>query len=256
MDKKDKRSFDLTHFLDSHVRYLQYIPYTVMCVGLYVMGKRLRVTSKFTSVAEVPDDFVSKRIRLRGKVVNIEKNCDMMIDHLPILHRPWSKSEHKQNGLVIKLLGVHYNFKDNTHLVGEHLNNLSGQEIWFQLWQKSVCDDNVPYLSCVITKKSWPLNRCINAEVLRAGWAQRSVDEQLDRASDWSTKLLRRKLNRAEAYAKRKKLGIWKSPSALELMQSNLTNKKDTALKTGMGIIDKGKSLVATVKAFLKKFQR
>ena len=50
MSDSNKKDFDLSVFLDSKVRILQNIPYMVIGFGIYVVARKLKVASKFTSL--------------------------------------------------------------------------------------------------------------------------------------------------------------------------------------------------------------
>lgn len=244
-----KKSFNLHNFLDSKVRYLQYIPYSIGLAGLYVISKRLKVASKFFSANQVPEDFVTKRISLRGKVLLVKTDTTLVVDHYPILRHRWLNS--KKGALNVKLYGIAESPKSE-ELVYDYIKSLNAQEVWFKLWEKSseTSSDVDPVLFCTVTQYSWPFNRCINVEVLRNGLAKRT-DQPID--EDWTSKLMKKRLDKAERYAYRKRIGLWQRPSYIELIKSDVESKKTVVTNTGMKAVNKCKAFASSIKGFFKK---
>lgn len=246
---KHKQSFNIHNFIDSKVRYLQYIPYSIGLAGLYVISKRLKVTSKFFSANQVPVDFINKKVSLRGKVLQVKPDATLVVDHYPILRHRWLNS--KEGALNVKLYGIAESSKTEEH-VYNFIKSLSAQEVWFKLWEKSseTSSGVDPVLFCTVTQYKWPFNRCINVEVLKNGLAKRS-DQPV--GEDWTSKLMKKRLDKAERYAYRKRIGIWQRPSYLELIKSDVESKKTAVTNTGIKAVNRLKAFASSIKSFFKK---
>jgi len=219
LDSTLERTFD---YFDRNIRYIQNLPYVVAGLGVIAIGRRIKVMKKFTSVKDVPEVFISQHVKLRGRVKSVQSDCTLQVEHLPILHNPLIKTtENASNSdLLVRLAGVRV-IEHET--VVKHLMNYQSSIVWIKMWQRRYPRDLVsePYILCSIYRKKWPFNECINFTLLQMGVAEHYPMNAI------SSPLYRfnKRLNEAERYAKRRRLGVWHHPTRFQLFRENINNK-------------------------------
>ncbi|KAK7066954.1 hypothetical protein SK128_020879 [Halocaridina rubra] len=63
------RSFArFTHFVDEHIRIIQYGVYCIGTAGLVIVLHSVRAFTKFNGIKDIPKDFITKHVRLHGHV--------------------------------------------------------------------------------------------------------------------------------------------------------------------------------------------
>eukprot|EP00062_Callorhinchus_milii_P000700 gi/632934929/ref/XP_007887082.1/ PREDICTED: protein C3orf33 homolog isoform X2 [Callorhinchus milii] len=70
-------------FLDRHLLALRILSPALAGAGILILARSVRLSTKFSTVLDVPDTFIQKQVQLRGKVHRItEKGLE--VEHVPI----------------------------------------------------------------------------------------------------------------------------------------------------------------------------
>ncbi|KAM6257839.1 protein C3orf33 homolog isoform 2-T2 [Porphyrio hochstetteri] len=177
-------------------------------------------TTKFTSALDIPVEFVTKNVKLRGKLHRVtEKGLE--VEHIPIsipvitsIQRKWQS----EGLLLVRLAGVEVAPSGLAWLQRELKPK---QTIWFQLLGR---EDTA--LEClVLLNKGRFLSVCLNEEILREGLGRAARIEGLQHDSHLYWKLHKRLLG-AELKALKKNKGIWKEESYSERIRDRISNNK------------------------------
>ena len=125
-------------------------------MGLAFIAKSARLFTKFTSTSLVPQEFISKSVKLQGKVIQIESlqlledpthiALHFQVEHIPIISLPLSRKAPQT--LKIELAGVRPTLEGVKHtkllLESNHL-------VWFKPYGVS-CDKSVLYSSILFNR--------------------------------------------------------------------------------------------------------
>ncbi|NXN19094.1 CC033 protein, partial [Indicator maculatus] len=177
-------------------------------------------TTKFTSALDIPVEFVTKNVKLRGKVHHItEKGLE--VEHIPIsiplitsIQRKWQS----KGLLLVKLAGVEWAPSGMAWLQQELKPK---QMIWFQLLGR----EELALECLVLVNKGQFLSVCLNEEILRQGLGRTVPIKGLPHDSHLHWKLHRRLL-RAELKALKKHKGIWQEESYYERLQDRISSNR------------------------------
>ncbi|NXR13199.1 CC033 protein, partial [Semnornis frantzii] len=177
-------------------------------------------TTKFTSALDIPVEFVTKNVKLRGKLHHItEKGLE--VEHIPIsiplltsIQRKWQS----KGLLLVRLAGVELAPSGMAWLQQELKPK---QMIWFQLLGR----EELALECLVLVNKGRFLSVCLNEEILRQGLGRTVSIEGLPHDSHLYWKLHRRLL-RAEFKALKKHKGIWQEESYYERIRDRISSNK------------------------------
>ncbi|XP_069753007.1 protein C3orf33 homolog isoform X2 [Narcine bancroftii] len=189
-------------------------------VGIVMLARSVRLITKFTSAFEIPNNFIEKSIKLRGRIHHVTEN-GLEVEHIPInlplissLQKKWQPDGH----LLIRLAGLQMTDEGRTWL-SEQVK--SPHVIWFQLLRR----EN-HFIDCIVRlNKGGIFSFCLNEEILRRGLG-RAVNIEGLHSNPKLYWRLQTKLLKAELTAQKKGKGIWKEPTLLEKISNNVHNSK------------------------------
>eukprot|EP00092_Neocalanus_flemingeri_P024643 GFUD01026728.1.p1 GENE.GFUD01026728.1~~GFUD01026728.1.p1 ORF type:complete len:245 (+),score=35.39 GFUD01026728.1:159-893(+) len=197
-----------SRFVDENKRPITYALYGVSSVGGILILRSLRVFKQFKNVKDVPAEFVENNHNIFGKVerseiVTINSNIApcVVLTHIPIFgkFRRNQKNEipvlisgvrlHPDQFVVAKqvLQDVTENKKVKVTLFGSSLEELQGK---------------------VCLKKYGFWNDCLGETLVKRGFAQILLKD-FEKSDSKVLQNYRIKLEKQEAYAKKKKVGLW-----------------------------------------------
>ncbi|XP_044145891.1 protein C3orf33 homolog isoform X3 [Bufo gargarizans] len=156
--------------LDSHLYILRNISTGLAIAGIVLCARSIRLVTKFTQAKDIPEQFIKKNVKLRGKVVCVTEET-IEIDHIPIslpVLRSVQKKWHGQGSLLVRLAGVELTQDGKIWLQ----NNLQPSEmLWFQLLNR---EDSM--LDCfVFINRGGFINDCLNVVLLKEGFYSSTV---------------------------------------------------------------------------------
>ncbi|GCB70712.1 hypothetical protein scyTo_0010838 [Scyliorhinus torazame] len=184
----------LGQFADEHIRAVQNLSTGLAVVGVVMFARSIRLFTKFTSAAEIPDRFIEKSVQLRGRVHHITRN-GLEIEHIPItlpvissLQRRWQSNGH----LMVRLAGLQMTDEGRTWL-REQIK--PSQVVWFQPLRRENS-----FIDCIVRfNKGGFFLASLNEEILRNGLGRTVNIEGLNSNPKlyWrlQTKLLKAELN-------------------------------------------------------------
>ncbi|XP_037697996.1 protein C3orf33 homolog isoform X2 [Choloepus didactylus] len=174
-------------------------------VGIMLLLRSVRLTSKFTSSSGIPAEFIKRNVKLRGRLHRVTEN-GLEIEHIPITFPIISSWRNEPHGvLLVRLAGVELTETGKVWLQNELKPS---QLLWFQLLGK----ENSTLFCYLLVKKGKYFNVNLNEEILRRGLGKTVLVKGLNYDSKiyWT---IHRKLLRAELTALKKGEGIWKEES-------------------------------------------
>ncbi|XP_055502257.1 protein C3orf33 homolog [Leucoraja erinacea] len=205
-------------FVDGHLQAVRTITTGLVVIGIVMLGRSIRLMTKFTSVLEIPNNFIDKSIKLRGRIHQVTEN-GLEIEHIPIylpfissLQRKWQSD----GLLMIRLAGLQMTDEGRTWLT-EQVK--SPHVIWFQLLRR----DN-SFVDCMVKlNKGSIFSVSLNEEILKKGLGRAVKIEGLHSNPKLYWRL-QTKLLKAELKAQKTGKGIWKEPTILEKVSNNVQN--------------------------------
>ncbi|XP_067898323.1 protein C3orf33 homolog isoform X2 [Heterodontus francisci] len=185
-----------------------------------MFARSIRLITKFTNAVEIPDNFIEKGIKLRGRVHRVMEN-GLEVEHIPItlpiissLQRRWQSNGH----LMIRLAGLQMTDEGKTWL-REQIK--PSRVVWFQPLRRANS-----FIDCIVRlNKGGFFSVSLNEEILRKGLGRAVSIEGLHSNPKLYWKLQTRLL-KAELKALKKGEGIWKEPTLFERISNNLQNSK------------------------------
>ncbi|NXF98569.1 CC033 protein, partial [Eubucco bourcierii] len=210
----------LSEWADAHLSLLRSLSAGMAVAGVLVLARSVRMTTKFTNALDIPVEFVTKNVKLRGKLHHItEKGLE--VEHVPIsiplltsIQRKWQS----KGLLLVRLAGVELAPSGMAWLQQELKPK---QIIWFQLLGR----EELALECLVLVNKGRFLSVCLNEEILRQGLGRTVPIEGLPHDSHLYWKLHRRLL-RAEFKALKKHKGIWQEESYYERIRDRISSNK------------------------------
>ncbi|KAG9494180.1 protein C3orf33 homolog [Eleutherodactylus coqui] len=228
-----------SRLLDEHLYVVRNISTGLAIAGIVVCARSIRLLTKFTSAKDIPEQFLKRNVKLRGKVVCVTEEA-IEIDHVPIslpLLRSFQKRWHGQGSLLVRLAGVELTQDGRIWLQ----NNLqTSQRLWFQLLNR---EDSV--LDCFIfINRGGFFNDCLNVVLLKEGLGRTAHIRGVHQGPGHHLAFYKRLL-RAEVKAQKAGKGLWKQESRL----NTLTNKV-----LSNSIIRHMKQFISVMTKYWKKF--
>ncbi|XP_055970369.1 protein C3orf33 homolog [Sorex fumeus] len=197
----------LSQWADDHLRLVRAAGAVLGLAGLLLLGRSLRLTSRFTRASDIPVEFLRKQVKLRGRVRRVTAD-GLEIEHIPVilpLLARWRRGE-PAGTLQVRLAGVELTAAGHEWLQQELL---PAQALWFQ-----PLGTQGPALLCfLLVRKGRFFSVNLNEEVLRCGLGKAVPVDGLSHedAAYWS---VHRRLLRAELAAVRAGVGLWAEPEA------------------------------------------
>ncbi|KAM3932366.1 protein C3orf33 homolog [Leptodactylus fuscus] len=204
-----------SRLLDSQLYLVRNISTGLAIAGIVLCARSIRLMTKFTSAKDIPEQFIKKNVKLRGKIICVTEET-IEIDHIPIslpILRSLQKRWHRQGSLLVKLAGVELTPNGKIWLQ----NNLQpSQTLWFQLLNR---EDSM--LDCFIfINRGGYFNDCVNVVLLKEGLGRTVQIRGLHQGPGHYLAFYKRLL-RAEFKAQKAQKGLWEQESAI----STLTNR-------------------------------
>ncbi|XP_064021239.1 protein C3orf33 homolog isoform X2 [Pogoniulus pusillus] len=211
----------LAEWADAHLSLLRSLSAGMAVAGVLVLARSVRMTAKFTSALDIPAEFVTRNVKLRGRLHRITER-GLEVEHIPIsiplltsIQRRWQS----KGLLLVRLAGVELAPSGMAWLQQELKPK---QMIWFQLLGR----EELALECLVLVNKGRFLSVCLNEEILRQGLGRTVPIEGLPHDSQLYWKLHRRLL-RAELKALKKHKGIWQEEkSYFERIREQISSNK------------------------------
>ncbi|XP_044523630.1 protein C3orf33 homolog isoform X2 [Gracilinanus agilis] len=86
-DERAKFDFNvvarLSQWMDENLCLIRNISTGMAVVGLILLAKSIKLTNKFISSSDIPEEFIKKNVKLRGRLRRITEN-GLNVEHTPI----------------------------------------------------------------------------------------------------------------------------------------------------------------------------
>ncbi|XP_072428740.1 protein C3orf33 homolog isoform X2 [Chiloscyllium punctatum] len=187
--------------------------------GVVMLARSVKLFTKFNSALEIPDSFIEKHVKLRGRVHHVTR-YGLEVEHVPITLPIVSFLQRRQsNGLLmVRLAGLQMTDEGKAWLK-EQIK--PSHVVWFQPLRR----ENSFIDSIVRLNKNIFFSVSLNEEILRRGLG-RAVNIEGLQSNPKLYWRLQSKLLKAELKALRKGKGIWKEATLLETISNNLQKSK------------------------------
>ncbi|XP_056663471.1 protein C3orf33 homolog isoform X4 [Monodelphis domestica] len=197
----------LSQWADENLCLIRNISTGMAVVGLILLAKSIKLTNKFISSSDIPEEFIKNNVKLQGRLRRITEN-GLKVEHTPItvpLISRWRKQPY--GVLLVKIAGVELTEAGWGWLQKELKPS---QKLWFQLLAK----ENSALLCLLLVEKGRFFNVCLNEEILRRGLGRTVLIKELDHESKifWT---VHKNLLKAELKAMKKGEGLWKEQSEI-----------------------------------------
>ncbi|XP_075720128.1 protein C3orf33 homolog [Rhinoderma darwinii] len=209
-----------SRLIDSHLYLVRNISTGLAIAGIILCARSIRLVTKFTSAKDIPEQFIKKNVKLRGKIVRVTEET-IEIDHIPIslpILRSLQKRWHGHGSLLVRLAGVELTQNGKIWLQ----NNLQPSQIlWFQLLTR---EDSM--LDCfVFINRGGFINDCLNVVLLKEGLGRtahiRGVHQEP--GHHWA---FYKRLLQAEVKAQKAGKGLWKQESQLNMLTNKMLSNR------------------------------
>ncbi|CAN9510952.1 unnamed protein product [Ophioblennius macclurei] len=203
----------VSRLADENLTLVRNISTGLAVAGVIVIGRSIRLITKFRAASEIPARFIERNVSLRGKVHSITEEglqVEHVPIHLPVLSTLLSKrADVAESPLAVRLAGVELTPEGRTWL---QKNLAPSQTVWLKLISRE--DER---LHCLVyeNRQGALWSCCVNEEVLRQGLARTAPLSGVLPGSPLHWRLHKR-LHKAEAKAEKKGQGLWREDSLLE----------------------------------------
>lgn len=194
--------------LDKNVRVLQYTAPVLASVGIVILLRRTHAFSMFNSVHKIPKSIISHNWNLRGVVEGVVDERILSVQHIPIFFRNLKR---RKRFFGQDPLPMHVAIAGLEPRTGcwEYLQ----KEVLLQpirIVPLGIGSNNGECLEAVIFLKKTFFSRsvCLNEEIIKRGLAVVHYNQDLSQSKAYMN--LSRRLLRAELYADKKGIGLWK----------------------------------------------
>ncbi|XP_069831572.1 protein C3orf33 homolog [Dendropsophus ebraccatus] len=228
-----------SRLLDSHLSLVRNIGTGLAIVGVVLCARSIRLVTKFTNAKDIPEEFIKKNVKLRGKVVCVTGET-IDVDHVPIslpILRSVQKKWHGQGSLLVRLAGVELTENGKMWLQ----NNLHpSQTLWFQLLNREDSE-----LDCfVFINRGSFFSDCLNVMLLKEGHGRTAHIRGIHQAPGHYLSFYKRLL-RAEVKAQKAGKGLWEQESQLSILTHKILHNR---------IIQHGKQYMSVMTKYWKRF--
>ncbi|XP_038061416.1 protein C3orf33-like [Patiria miniata] len=227
-----------TDFIDEHIRLFRTSISVTAAIGLLVIARSIRVYQRFRRVSDIPEEFISKNMKLYGRFVALRKEpVHVIVQHTPIVNFEWRQKRESDSGSGLPV-----------HLAGLELQEGSLEYLQDRLGTQPslrfhmLCVNEANGLDCIVDLVKWKLpfrRTSLNEELLRQGLAKVSPLGGL-RDHKLQTRLTQRLLA-AELRAEKKSRGVWtreREPTKLDVARAGLVKVRD-GLTSGVAVLVK-----------------
>ncbi|XP_048460058.1 protein C3orf33 homolog isoform X2 [Rhincodon typus] len=209
----------LVEIADEHLNVVRHVSTGLAVAGVVMFARSVRLFTKFNNAREIPDSFIEKHVKLRGKVHHVTK-YGLEVEHVPITLPIVSFLQRRQSSgrLMVRLAGLQMTDEGKAWLK-EQIK--PSHIVWFQPLRR----ENSFIDSIVRLNKSRFFSVSLNEEILRRGLG-RAINIEGLQSNPKLYWRLQSKLLKAELKALRKGKGIWKEATLLETISDNLQKFK------------------------------
>lgn len=194
-------------FVDSNIRVIQNTLYVIGGVGLVIAARSIYMTTVFTSIQEIPEAFISKQVKLRGKVIQVCDNGLLKIEHIPIMRLRVPFKAEKKGNLQVHLACIDVSPQGKLWLEA----NCSHKVVWFQLLHRNIAKSHL--YSKLEIPRLLRRNIRVNEELIQKGLASISSLNSLEQTgkmtSNQNILLYLDRLVKLEQKAAEKGVGMW-----------------------------------------------
>ncbi|KAM9316117.1 protein C3orf33 homolog [Gastrophryne carolinensis] len=230
----------ISHLADSHLSLVRNISTGLAIAGVILCARSLKLVTKFTNAKDIPDKFIKKNVKLRGKVISVTEH-GIKVDHIPIripVLSSFTQLWHGQGSLLVRLAGVELTPSGKCWLQ----NNLQpSQNLWFQLLNR---EDSM--LDCFIfVSRGGFFNECLNILLLKEGLGRAAhiLGSHKESGHHWT---FYKKILRAEVQAQKAKKGLWEQESRINMLANTIHNHR---------IVLKTKHILSSLVTYWKQFR-
>ncbi|XP_072174525.1 protein C3orf33-like [Diadema setosum] len=210
-----------THFVDEHLHVVRAGVLIAGFTGVLLIGRSVRLMKTFYTVSDIPEEFISKQMRLRGKVKG-HATDHLHVEHLPIVKKKTLGRGSKESSLPIYLAGVDLSVADMNHVA-------SMAPVGSLLWFRMLSVNKDQGLECIVSqRKNFLRSLILNEQLVRRGLAKVRPPDPSQELSPAAVSLMQQ-LFKAELYAEEKAKGIWARPSLVERLRERVTATRDSA---------------------------
>ncbi|XP_004454502.1 protein C3orf33 homolog [Dasypus novemcinctus] len=238
----------ISQWADDHLRLVRNISTGMAIVGIMLLLRSVRLTSKFTSSSDIPVEFIKRNVKLRGRLRRITEN-GLEIEHVPITLPIVSSWKNEPRGvLLVRLAGVELTEIGKVWLQNELK---SSQLLWFQLLGK---EESALFCYLLVNKGKY-FNVNLNEEILRRGLGKTVLVKGLNYDSEiyWT---IHRNLLRAELTALKKGEGIWKEESEKKSYLQKFKGAWKEILNKDSYLIKTASDFNVNKESYYEKFRR
>ncbi|XP_018412529.1 PREDICTED: protein C3orf33 homolog [Nanorana parkeri] len=239
-DPADNLISKVSQLADSHIYFVRNISIGLAVAGVVLCARSIKLVTKFTNAKHIPDNFIKRSVKLRGKVISVKEHT-IEIEHIPIrvpILTSLLKKWHGHGILLVRLAGVELTPS------GQHwlLTNLQpSQRLWFQLLNR---EDSM--LDCFIfINRGGFFNECLNVVLLKEGLGRAAhiSSKHAEPGHHWT---FYKRLLQAEVRAQRARKGIWEQESQLDVLKNKIFTHS---------IFQKTKQLLNSLVTYWKQFR-
>jgi len=217
-DGKSKRGsisgyFDrFSRFVDDNKRIIVYALYGVSAVGGLLVLRSLRVFKQFKSVKDIPEEFIENKHQIFGYVERSEilAKSDNIVPRISISHIPiygkFRRNENYEIPVVISGVRLHTGF---SLLARQTLKEMTeNKKVKVTIFGAS--QEGLEGRVCLKRFGLW--GQCVGGALVQQGYAE-ILKNTLIKTDNKVLLKYRNNLENKEAFAKRKKIGLWKVES-------------------------------------------
>uniref|UniRef100_A0A8C5MLT7 Chromosome 3 open reading frame 33 n=1 Tax=Leptobrachium leishanense TaxID=445787 RepID=A0A8C5MLT7_9ANUR len=202
---------------DKHLYLVRNISTGLAVAGVLLFAKSIKLVTKFTCAKDIPEKFIKKNVKLRGKLLCITER-GLEVEHVPIsipFIASFQKRWYSDGSLLIRLAGVELTPSGKIWLQ-EKLQ--PSQMLWFQLLKREESA-----LDCfVMIPRRGLFSECVNVEILKEGLGKVTHVPRFDEEPAlWK---FYKRLLKEEVKAQNKGKGLWKQESRLDILTNKMVN--------------------------------
>ncbi|XP_041918831.1 protein C3orf33 homolog [Alosa sapidissima] len=195
---------------DDNLTIVRSVSTGLAIVGIVILGRSIKLLTKFNAASEIPSRFIKRNVGLRGRVCSITDK-GLEVEHIPIYVPVLSPLLMKYQAgapLQVRLAGVELT-PEGWDWLRRQLR--PAETVWLKLIRKE--GDS---LDCFVSRgQGFLLGTSLNEQVLQQGLARSTPILGLDHHSQVYWRLHKRLL-KAELKAERKGRGLWREDDLRE----------------------------------------
>ncbi|XP_030836204.1 uncharacterized protein LOC115922143, partial [Strongylocentrotus purpuratus] len=146
-------------------------------IGLLVIARSIRVYQRFRRVSDIPEEFISKNMKLYGRFVALRKEpVHIIVQHTPIVNFEWRQKRESDSGsgLPVHLAGLE--LQEGSL---EYLQDRLGAQPSLRFHMLCVNEANGPRLRCRPREMEGALSKPIRPNTQSLPFRRTSLNEEL-----------------------------------------------------------------------------